>query len=831
MAGVGSTGRKSLACGAFFVSGRQQNAPKKGDLVSQLQHIDLPSWLSRARFCVLNVSIGRIVPELPSYDCKRPLADLELIGREGFSSHPTPDSGQFGCWSFHRFFRGSQSSRGFLGHSSCNARCACARTCCDNVSERKSCPNLSNTRMRIRASCFERFEPRMLMTAQAANPPDFTVDYFTQGAATGQVVEQAIDPSAPAGAYYQTGPDAVRAQYGFTGAGQTVAVIDSGIAYDDAALGGGFGSGYKVVGGWDFANNDANPYDDGPAGGHGTNVAGIIGSTDATNLGVAPGVDLVALRVFDDSGAGYFSWIDSALKWVYNNRNSFRNPITTVNLSLGAGADTMSPPAWANLEGDFKLLTSVGIFVSAAAGNAFAKFGTVGLDYPASSPYVVPVMSVGASGQLSSFSERASQAIAAPGENIVSTVPDYVGNHDGVDNDWAAYTGTSMAAAYVSGAEVLIRQALEQAGRANIDEAMIDEIMRNSADRIFDAATNAYYLELDLKKAIDSVMSGGVDAQGNTAATAQSVGSLNLSSSASGTVNVKGDKDYFSFTAEHTGTVKITISPTSGLTTRWDLTNSNGSTKIVTGKTLTFAVTAGKTYSFAVEGLAGTGDYSIAMNLSPSYVGLGTTNKKSISNQIVNSEKWYRFQVVRTAAFTFAGSVPTGTSNVTFEIYNSAMQRIGAYDTSWASSMNLSLRQGTGYFVRVVGSNSRVKFSIGPMAVSKAPVPRTASVGGDESSGAANGGATSAGVPAAAAFAPAAALNFVANGRAGFPKRTIWRAKGLLAACRRQCRARPSMVKRPKRSGRSELAQGLDAVGCGHVERQLRRRARCTLRK
>ncbi len=187
-----------------------------------------------------------------------------------------------------------------------------------------------------------------------------------------------------------------RAQYGFTGAGQTVAVIDSGIAYDDAALGGGFGSGYKVVGGWDFANNDANPYDDGPAGGHGTNVAGIIGSTDATNLGVAPGVDLVALRVFDDSGAGYFSWIDSALKWVYNNRNSFRNPITTVNLSLGAGADTMSPPAWANLEGDFKLLTSVGIFVSAAAGNAFAKFGTVGLDYPASSPYVVPVMSVSA---------------------------------------------------------------------------------------------------------------------------------------------------------------------------------------------------------------------------------------------------------------------------------------------------------------------------------------------------------------------------------------------------------------------------------------------------
>ena len=59
-------------------------------------------------------------------------------------------------------------------------------------------------------------------------------------------------------------------------------MIDSGIAWDHVALSGGLGTGYRVVGGWDFAENDADPYDDGPSGFHGTHVAGIIGSSNST---------------------------------------------------------------------------------------------------------------------------------------------------------------------------------------------------------------------------------------------------------------------------------------------------------------------------------------------------------------------------------------------------------------------------------------------------------------------------------------------------------------------------------------------------------------------
>ena len=36
------------------------------------------------------------------------------------------------------------------------------------------------------------------------------------------------------------------------------------------------------------------------------------------------------LRVFDDAGNGYFSWVEQALQWVHTNRNAFDNPITAV---------------------------------------------------------------------------------------------------------------------------------------------------------------------------------------------------------------------------------------------------------------------------------------------------------------------------------------------------------------------------------------------------------------------------------------------------------------------------------------------------------------------
>ena len=197
-----------------------------------------------------------------------------------------------------------------------------------------------------------------------------------------------------ANAHNQTGVTSMRGTYGLAGRGQTVAVIDSGIAYDHRALGAGFGVGHRVVGGWDFAENDANPYDDGPSGFHGTHVAGIVGSADGLHRGVASSADLVALRVFDDNGAGNFRWVEQALQWVHDHRNDFANPITTVNMSLGANWNASTTPSWAMLEEELSQLKRDGIFISVSAGNSFTTFNAPGLAYPAASSFVVPVSSV-----------------------------------------------------------------------------------------------------------------------------------------------------------------------------------------------------------------------------------------------------------------------------------------------------------------------------------------------------------------------------------------------------------------------------------------------------
>ena len=181
----------------------------------------------------------------------------------------------------------------------------------------------------------------------------------------------------------------LRFSHGLDGSGQTVAVIDSGVAWDHVALGGGFGPGYRVVGGWDFAENDANPYDDGPAGYHGTHVAGLLAGSSESFVGVAPGADIVSLRVFDDQGAGQLQWIESSLQWVIENQDTFDSPITTVNLSIGAAlTDANRDAAMSMLEDELSILRENEILVFAATGN-FYETGSIGTDeilYPASSP-------------------------------------------------------------------------------------------------------------------------------------------------------------------------------------------------------------------------------------------------------------------------------------------------------------------------------------------------------------------------------------------------------------------------------------------------------------
>lgn len=291
-----------------------------------------------------------------------------------------------------------------------------------------------------------------------------------------------------------------------TGSGQTVAVIDSGIAYDHIAFDGDLGASSQVVGGWDFTTeNDADPYDDGPTGFHGTHVAGILASRDANHRGVAPNVDLVALRVFDDYGQSDFRWIESALQWVHDHQYDFEHPITTVNLSVGIGADGVLSEDEKILDDELAMLEQDGIFVAIAAGNGFNVTPTPGVSYPASSGYGFAVGSTDAHGQVSDFSRREEGILLAPGERIHSATTDFIFDFNGKSDDWMEFSGTSQATPIVAGAAVLIREAFQRAGQTNVTPDQIYDVLAKTASAIKADSGETLY-RMNLQAALEEIL-------------------------------------------------------------------------------------------------------------------------------------------------------------------------------------------------------------------------------------------------------------------------------------------------------------------------------------
>jgi subtilisin family serine protease len=222
------------------------------------------------------------------------------------------------------------------------------------------------------------------------------------------------------------------------GYGVRVAIIDSGIDYNHPDLANNYG------GGWDFAYDDDDPYD---GHSHGTHVAGIVAADDNGSgiIGVAPDVELFALKVLDDSGSGWDYDVVAALDWIagYNNENSSA-PIRITNNSY-AGSDLNNT----TVQAAFDNLASAGVLHVAAAGNSGTWFGRGdNVGYPARFASVVAVAATDSSDRRAYFSSTGPAVeLSAPGVNIESTVP---------GGGTALKSGTSMASPHVAGVAALV---------------------------------------------------------------------------------------------------------------------------------------------------------------------------------------------------------------------------------------------------------------------------------------------------------------------------------------------------------------------------------------
>ncbi len=250
-----------------------------------------------------------------------------------------------------------------------------------------------------------------------------------------------------------------------------VAVLDTGIDNTHPEFSG------QIVAQEDVVNFDGNAQDDSgryDCFGHGTHVAGIIaGKADNGEgiAGVAPGVKLITVDVFDGDGA-YTSDIILGIQFALNNGASI------INMSLGGAGD--DPAFHAALDN----ANARGVLCVAAAGNEH----TSAPSYPSDYDSVVSVIATDQTDAKPYFSNYGdAKDISAPGVYIASTYP---------GDDYYFKDGTSMASPVVAGVAALILSAdphLLPADIKNILYSTADDLGAPGKDATFGyGRVNAY---------------------------------------------------------------------------------------------------------------------------------------------------------------------------------------------------------------------------------------------------------------------------------------------------------------------------------------------------
>ncbi|MBS3159393.1 S8 family serine peptidase [Candidatus Woesearchaeota archaeon] len=218
--------------------------------------------------------------------------------------------------------------------------------------------------------------------------------------------------------------------------------------------------------------------------GHGTHVAGIIAANGSV-IGMAPGANIVAIRILNSTGAGVSSDLVKAIQFCVSNSSLYN--ISVVSMSLGCGmytgyCDGLISCDISLIENEIENGVNKGIIFVASTGNSGSK---TSIASPACLNDVIAVSSTNKDDTISSFSNRNNiVSILAPGGSITS-----LSNTGGT----TVFSGTSQAAPHVSGGILILKQY-----NSSLDKTTIKQILFDNGVQIQDLASGLTFARLNI---------------------------------------------------------------------------------------------------------------------------------------------------------------------------------------------------------------------------------------------------------------------------------------------------------------------------------------------
>ena len=243
-----------------------------------------------------------------------------------------------------------------------------------------------------------------------------------------------------------------------TGNGIIVGLLDTGTDGTHPDLEGQLLDGYDPVEHYIFDASENSDTD-----GHGTHTAGIIAAKRNNGVGIsglAPDAKIMPIRIFNPNYIGDYAVADGIV-WAVDNEADVLS-----NSWGGGGYSNILKDAF-----DYALMNNV-VVVASSGNDTTDQFW----HYPSAYTGVIAVAASDARDEITSFSSRGEYvSVAAPGNNIISSIPVRLAPSEGVDKQpYAYWAGTSMACPYVSALAALLKEKYPDADVYQI-KRMIEE--------------------------------------------------------------------------------------------------------------------------------------------------------------------------------------------------------------------------------------------------------------------------------------------------------------------------------------------------------------------